>query len=492
MIVLTSNFLRRLRPAAVARGTFWAAVDNWTQQFLQLASFLFIGNLIGPQALGTMAMALVYTVLIQILLMNSFTDVLVQRRDLVREHWDATFWSIFGAGIVAGVISVGAAPLVALAFHEPQVREIIWALSITFAFMGASAFYESRLRRELAFRMLAIRTLIAGGLAVATGLFCVSMGFGVWSLVAYHLVWRTSECLVLALISRWLPRLTFSGVHLRELLDYGLHSVGARFIGYLGHNVDRVAVGMFLGAHALGLYAMALRAVEALTQALSGVFQGVALPLFARLQDRPRRLAEAISEAVELSTAIGLPAFVGLALVGRWAVEAVLEPQWAPLVPILMLLCVVGAVTTVSYFLGAGMRATGRADVAFRMTALALVLRLIAVGFTIRHGAVAVAAGQVAVTLLLQPIWLWLMHRAIGFDVLGLVLRLWPAGLGSLIMAVALLGFERLIDPNTAPALVLTAMVLLGVLAYAVVYGLSSRSGPQLAARFLRARVPDA
>src|SRR3546814_7620178 len=40
----------KLSASRVARGTMWAALDNWTQQGSQLAAFIVIGNIVGPRS----------------------------------------------------------------------------------------------------------------------------------------------------------------------------------------------------------------------------------------------------------------------------------------------------------------------------------------------------------------------------------------------------------------------------------------------------------
>ncbi len=79
------------RRRAIAKGTAWAAIDNWTQQVFQLVTFLIIGNILGPDIYGTMVIALLYLLFIQAFLVEGFSQSIVQRAEIEREHVEAAF-----------------------------------------------------------------------------------------------------------------------------------------------------------------------------------------------------------------------------------------------------------------------------------------------------------------------------------------------------------------------------------------------------------------
>jgi PST family polysaccharide transporter len=249
------------RRRAIAKGAVWAAVDNWTQQFAQLITFLVIGNIVGPEVFGTLAIAIIYVLFIQAFLVEGFSESIVQRAEIEREHVEAAFWSLTGLGLVAVAVSFPAAGLIASAFSKPVLVEVIRWLSINFFFTGASSVLQSRMRRDLNFRLLAIRTVVANGTASAVGITLAVQGFGIWSLVVYHLCWRVLDFLMLSVLSLWLPRLRFFRRHFGDLFHFGAHITAARVVYFFNHQIDRLLVGYVLGATALGHFGMARRHV---------------------------------------------------------------------------------------------------------------------------------------------------------------------------------------------------------------------------------------
>src|SRR5262249_15570128 len=58
-------------------------------------------------------------------------------------------------------------------------------------------------------------------------------------------------------VSPWRPQLRFSVASLRDLGGFSIRVFGQRLLYYLHRNVDNLLVGRFLGAAALGVYALA-------------------------------------------------------------------------------------------------------------------------------------------------------------------------------------------------------------------------------------------
>src|SRR5262249_5009844 len=148
------------------------------------------GNIIGPVAIGEVTLALTYMLLMHALLMNSFTDSIIQRDVLTPEHENAAFWASAGMGFFAMLVSLPLAPVLAGLFGTPQIAPLIMAITPVCLAMGMISFFEARIRRELRFEKLAGRSIASVGTAFVVALILAHLGYGVWSLVVYQLVWR--------------------------------------------------------------------------------------------------------------------------------------------------------------------------------------------------------------------------------------------------------------------------------------------------------------
>ncbi len=460
---------------AIVKGIAWAAIDNWTQQLAQLITFLVIGNILGPEIFGTLAIAIIYVLFVQAFLVNGFSEAIVQRAEIEREHVEAVFWFLAAMGVVAVAVSFVAAGLVATVFSKPVLVEVIRWLSITLLFAGASSVLQSKLRRDLNFRALAVRTVVANGTASAVGIVLAVMGYGIWSLVVYHLCWRILDFLMLSLLARWLPRPRFSRRHLGELFHYGAQITAVRVVYYFNDQIDRLLVGYILGATALGLFGMARRVSDGAIYGLAGVVYTVTFPVLSRLQDDRERLVQALRSAVHFSSLIIFPAFAGLALVAPVLVDTFFRPEWRPMGGVLQILSLGAMVFSVNTVLGTIIRATGRADLSFRISLLATGLKIVLCLLVVQFGIKAVAVVNIIVPLCTLPISLYFMRKMVSITIRDLAMELVPAAVSTVIMSTCVAATHMALTGQISSGAELAALIATGVATYGVALFVTAR-----------------
>jgi PST family polysaccharide transporter len=452
----------------IAHQTFWAATDNWTQQGGQLIAFLVIGNILGPELFGTMAMAYLYMMLVLAFLVDGFSEVIVQRRRIEAEHLDAAFWLLLTLGVLATTVSYYGAELVAALFDKGRLVEIIHWLSLSFIIAGANSLQQCILRRQLAFHALAARSIVAQGGSMVVGIVLALRGYGVWSLVAYYLSQRVLEALMLSLFCRWIPRLRLSRSHLRELVSFGLNNTGFRVVAFVGQHVERLVVGFFLGATDLGIFGMARRIVNSASNGLTGVLNNVVMSILSRLQDDKQRVRDTMMRATHLTSLVAFPAFGGLIVVAPAFVRTMLRPEWQGLIVVLQILCFNGMWQCMTFYLFTTLRALGRADLSFRLSCVTVSVRAAVSLLIVSQGLLPLAISSVTITLLGAPALFHLVARRIGLSS-GTYLRgLAPALLATLFMMVCVVATDRLLlmPQKVSSGVELIVLVSVGIFAY--------------------------
>ena len=151
----------------------WSVAMVGGQQFVTAAVAFLLAAILGPEAFGTVAMASVYILFMQMLLQQAIPAI-VQRKDLDPADLDSAFWLVMGFTLVITGISVALAGPWATANRTPDLQPIIIALSLQVPLQGLVVVQEAVLRRHMDFRSLAIRSLVAaaggGVIGLALGL----------------------------------------------------------------------------------------------------------------------------------------------------------------------------------------------------------------------------------------------------------------------------------------------------------------------------------
>ena len=165
-------------------------------------------------------------------------------------HHEATslhFDTAFTGTLVLGLVLFGAcwalAPVFATVVHNDGAAAVLtWtALRLPCTALGATIVAQQR--RDLAFRVLAFRSLLGRVSGAALGIALVALGAGIWGLVAQQILIAFIGSLVLWAGADRRPRLRFSTGALRELIGFGAYAMGGLFLNFA---VKRIFTPEFL------------------------------------------------------------------------------------------------------------------------------------------------------------------------------------------------------------------------------------------------------
>lgn len=478
-----------IKAGKVGKSAFFASLDNWGTQIIQLVTFIHVGNVIGPEAVGIMATALLVSNLMYSLLVNSFTEGIVQRPELDREHQEAAYWGIVVIGLVAACVAVLVSYPLSILFSQPLTVPIVQWLAPTFFLFGLISFYQAKIRRDMRFGILAFRSIITTGIASACAITAALHGWGVWSLVLFQVVWRVLEFLFLLIMVRWLPRLKFSWRHFKELNAFGGRITLVNLTYYFDGNIDRYMVGAVLGEAALGIYMMARRMVDALTFAIAGVLTNVSMSLYSRLQTNRERMQQAYLGMLQISTLLTFPVFGGLAVVAEPLVKTFLEPQWAPMIPLLQIFCLMGALHSANWMIGIPAHSLGRADITLRFIVSLASVRVVLFTIAIATAGLIAMAWVNAISLMLgSPFLAWSIAKLMELRKRKLLAAILPGMACTLGMVAITEIFLNAVHSLLPIYMQLIGSVVVGVVSYALLVAVSARHSLKLALKFIRKR----
>jgi PST family polysaccharide transporter len=451
----------------VSRAVTWSAVDAWGSTFFSFVVMVVLARLIAPESFGLVAMALVYISLVSILVQQGLGAALVQRETVEVEHLDSAFWVSLATGVVLSFASVLAAGPVAAAFREPDLAPIVQLMSLSLILNGLQGTQRSILERELAFDQLAKRSLLATSIGGAAGITAALAGMGVWSLVIQMLVNAAVGTIVLWRVSEWRPGLRVSRRHFGDLFSFSANVLGHNLVNFVNRRADDLLIGWFLGPVALGFYTIAytlpLKNVMGL---LVDVLNRVAFPMFSRVQADTSRMRSGFYVATRYTSLIAFPAFLGLAAVAPELVLTAYGDQWAPSIPVLQVLCMIGILHSVFYFNDAVMLATGKASWRFWLAALNAVANVVAFAIAVRWGIVAVAAAYVIRGYVLAPLHLLAVRRLIDIDIGEYARQYVVPIVGSVVMVACVLLLKMLLAGALPTLVTLAICIVTGILVY--------------------------
>jgi PST family polysaccharide transporter len=453
----------------IARGAAWMTGAQWAIQILQFAVSIFIARLLSPADYGLVGMSAAFTAFVILFANLGFGAALIQKKDIDEDDTCTAFWATVLVGVFLYIISFAVAPLVGRFYGEPKVEVIIKVSAVIFLFSPISIILESLLTRQMAFREIALTNMGSSLVSQILTLTAAFAGLGVWSLVIGTLGFQIIRMPALFYLNRWFPKLRFSRNHFSSLFSFGGYLLGFNFLNFINRNADNVIIGRFLGATALGYYDLAYQVMLKPLQNVSGSITKPLFPVLSSIREDKPRVAETYRSVVVYISLITFPIMLGLAVVAPEFIFAVLGEKWAPAIPLLQILCIVGAMQSIGATCGDIFLSQGRSDILFKWTLFFTPIIVGAFFLGIKWGTIGVAFCYSIVTLLVCISFQIIANRMINLSTSRFLSALFPAAKWSIVMAAAVLFTQHLLKYSDLSYLTrFFVLVFLGIVSYGV------------------------
>jgi PST family polysaccharide transporter len=427
------------------KSTIWSVVQAWGTQAMSFIVFSLLARLLNPESFGLIALASIFLGFINLFLDQGFSKAIIQRRELEREHLDTAFWTNVGIAFVMTAITIAGAGLIAEFFSQPKLIPVLRWLSLSFLIGSLNSVQAALLQRNLDFKPLAIRSLIATLGGGVVGLTLALMGFGVWSLVFQQLANSVIQVITLWWASDWRPRLSFSMKHLRDLFSFGINILAINILNFLITNGDNFLIGYFLGPIALGYYSLAYRLLTVVSQLFIGAISSTAMPIFSRIQDDIPKLRSLLYDIVEMSNAVAFPIFLGMSVLAPELIVVIFGKQWVNSIPVMQVLNIIGILYSGFYFNGPLIMAIGKPNWKLGLDVIRTFFYLLAFFIAVKWGIVAVAASYVVTAYIIALATVWVMKKLIKIDIKLYLSKYFVPLIASLIMILSISGVKYLI-----------------------------------------------
>lgn len=457
--------LSNLKQKAI-KGVLWSALESWGRQVISLAVFFILARLLGPETFGLVALASVFLAFFQVFLDQGFTQAIVQRQNLEPEHLDTAFCTNLGISLILTILCFSSADLVGGLFKEPQIILILRFLSINFIITAFSSVQNAIFERNLAFKTLAKRSLLAVIIGGIVGVTMAFMGFGVWSLVGQQLSNSLAGVLVIWWASSWRPNFKFSQKHFQELFAFGVNVMGINLFNFFNRRSDDFLIGYFLGSTALGYYSVAYRLLQILTELLTSIIVKVSLTTFSRLQAEPERLRNALYQGIQFASLITFPGFLATVILAPEIVTVLFGEKWSPSIPVMQVLNLIGILYAYFYFNGSMMMAVGKPSWKLALDFVQSVSNVVAFAIAVQWGIVAVAAAYVIRGYLMAPLTVWVVWKLIRIDVWTYLRQGTVPLAGTMFMLVAITIVKYFLSNLISAWAILAISIFVGIIVY--------------------------
>ncbi|MGG9964365.1 lipopolysaccharide biosynthesis protein [Ferruginibacter sp. SUN106] len=322
-------------------GSIWSLIETFSTQIVQFIVGVILARLLGPGDYGLIALTGIFTAISAAITDAGFEKTLVQKKDLTDIQITTIFYINIFLGLFITVIFIGLAPFIAAFFNEPKLTLILQVVSTGILITAFGQTQQALLIKELQLKKISYAKIASSIVSAATGLLLAYNGFGVWALVFSGLSFQVTNVLFFWIQATWYPQLQFSFASVKSMIPYGMNILASSIFFFLNQQFNNFIVGKFYTKAQLGLFNRGNKFPELIVNIIQSVVLKMSLPLFAKLQDEPARLRDAVKKTDKIIAFVSFPLLILLLVKAEDVTIFLFTEKWRGSIIFLQLFCVV-------------------------------------------------------------------------------------------------------------------------------------------------------
>jgi PST family polysaccharide transporter len=381
---------------------------------VRIVSLMILARLLGPKEFGLVGMVTAFTCVLDLFRDFGLSAAAVQRTTVTEEQISTLFWINVLAGALLGLLALAMGPAIAAFYHEPRLFGVTAVLALAFLFNAAGVQHSALLQRQMRFTALAVISTVGLILGTAIAIGGAKAGYGYWALVAMAVVSPLTTTAGLWLATGWVPGMPRRRVGIRSMMRFGGTVTLNGLVVYVACNFDKVLLGRFWGAAAIGIYGRAYQLINVPTANLNSAAGEVAFAGLSRVQDDPSRLKSYFLKGYSLVLALTLPITIACLLFAEDVILVLLGPTWKAAGPIFRLLAPTILVFAVVNPLAWLLTSVGRVGRLLKMDLVITPIMIAGYVLGLPYGPRGVAfAYSTVMTLWVFPSVIWALHGTV-------------------------------------------------------------------------------
>jgi O-antigen/teichoic acid export membrane protein len=410
---------------------------QYAELVISFLGVLALARILSPDDIGTYSVAAFLMAMLHVFRDFGVVQYIIQERELTTEKIQAAMGVAIILALTVAIILLASSGMIARFYENPAIEKILMVMSASFAISPFGSLLFGIFRREMELQKIFYIKIISAICHVTVALLLAINEFGAISLAWANFAGILSFGIVANLMRPknipWSPRFR----NIKTILSFGgIASIG-NAANIAGTNISDLVIGKTMNMAAVGYFSRATGLVQLFTRLITSALLPLVLPYFAQLRREGKDLAGPYLAAVEQLTALAWPFFTALMLLAYPMVRTLYGSQWDASVPIVELLCLAGAISSISLFATQVMVANGQVRDATYSHILALPIRIGAVLLASTDGLISIAIALIVSECLTLIITSWFLRKTIKVSPIGLIKACRKSALVALCSSIA-------------------------------------------------------
>ncbi len=451
----------------VVDGLKWSILAKlFTQVFSWISTFMVI-RMLTPDDYGIIAIAMVFITFISMFSTSGLISALVRTQERNRTSGDQIFTLSIFLNILMSAGLVLVAPLIADAYDNPALKEVLWVLAAINPISSLSVVPVAHLQMEMRFKDKAVADGIAGLIGAVTAFTCAFMGMAYWALIFANIALNITRTIGLMWFAKSKFGFTSNMSGARDTFAFAINVQLGTFVWFLYNKFDTIIIARLLGVDKVGVYNVGSEVASIPMSKVGGIVNDVGFAAFSKVKGDRKASEGYLKKANRMIGMLSFPVFFGLSVVSNELVLALLGEKWSEAGVVIMALALIFPLRMSNMISTNYANAMGEARFTFVNGLITSIILISCIALGAMQGLLETALGWVMGFMASYLIIMFRFHSRFDIKYSSYVSYL-PALLISVIMwiVVHLVGVY-VITPDLNVWLVLGVKILVGVLVVA-------------------------
>ena len=324
---------RRSLKDVAATSMLWSAVQKYIILGVSFVSSIILARLLTPYDYGCIGMLEIFITIATIMIDGGFGAALLQKKRPTEEDYSTIFyWNMFISTIMYAALFFFA-PLIAKFYKIPLLSAVLRVQGLVLFINALKMIQSNQLRKQFRFKEMAIVVVLSSIISLLITIVLAFQGYGVWALVAQHLLIALLPMMAFWIITKWKPMLLFSLRSFTELFSFGGFMFLTDIINTLSDNLQGLLIGRFYNPAAMGYYAKAKTTEGLASGGISQVVSTVTYQLYAEVQDDLPMLVNFLKRITTSIAYVTFPLILSLIILAKPLFIILYSDRWLPSVP---------------------------------------------------------------------------------------------------------------------------------------------------------------
>ncbi len=327
-----------LRDKAIS-GVKWNAIGRFSTQGVNFIIGLILARLLAPSDYGVVGMVGIFFAIAQTFIDSGFGSALIRKNDCTDADYSTAFHFNVLIGLLCCILLCIASPFIAGFFNTPVLKDLVKVMSLNMFISSFAIVHAAKLTHSVDFKSQAIVNLVTAILSGSIGILMAYKGFGVWSLVFQQLIATVLRVIFLYVVTKWLPKLEFSGNSFRYLFNFGSKILFSSLLHTIYANMTTLIIGKFYSPKELGYYSRGESLATYPSTNITSILQSVTYPVLSKIQNDDERLIQSYRKLISMTSMVIFFGMFLLAALARPLIVTLLTDKWLDAVIYLQVFC---------------------------------------------------------------------------------------------------------------------------------------------------------